>query len=303
MIEQLLADGTTDRSPTDPVDFAIGLALIAAAIAIIMIGRSAKARASVGRATGRAAIGTVKAASRPIRAIGRRSRSGAIGHWGRSVVGCENRAARAAEAGKNQRSRFWRGLGDAMVGSSRITCHVPGCDWEQDPPRLPDVVAHLRGHRDNDKPDTEQTTEKTSSGDQPAAAATTTQGEPAMAIAAAETIPELAHLLDATLIPQATREADAAESALIRATDQATSLSGSLDNMAALGMPQRTLASLTAAMEAAEAAKQSAATYATKCAETRDALTTARAAIRAQEAVAETAAAAGGAMAAPAYQQ
>ena len=301
MIEQLLADGTTERAATDPVDFAIGLALIVAAVAIIMIGRSAKARASVGRATGRAAIGTVKAASRPIRAIGRRSRSGAIGHWGRSVVGCETRAAKAAEAGKDQRSRFWRGMGDAMIGSSRIACHVPGCSWEQDPPRLPDVVAHLRSHRDGTT-DTEQTTEKTSSGDQPATATTKTQGEP-MAIAAAETIPELAHLLDATLIPQATREADAAEAALIRATDQATSLSGSLDNMAALGMPQRTLASLTAAMEAAEAAKQAAATYATKCAETRDALTTARAAIRAQEAVAETAAAAGGAMAAPAYQQ
>lgn len=302
MIE-LLADST--GRPTDPFgwDFVIGLIVIGLAIAVWAIGRNPKARRSVGRASGRAAIGTMRATGRPIRALGRRSRSGLIGHWGRSVVGCENRAMKAAEAGKHDRSRFWRGLGDAMLGSSRITCHVPGCSWEQERPHLPDVVAHLRSHRDDDKTDDTNTESKpntNNSGDQPATTPTT-EGDTMDQIVAAETIPELAHLLDTRLIPAAQREADAAESAAKRESNLAASIRGSLENMSSLGMPLQTLVTLQNAVDSADSAARAAESVARQTAEVRDALTAARQAIRGQEAVAETAQAAGGAMDKAAY--
>jgi hypothetical protein len=304
MIEQLLAD-STDRS-TDPFgwDFVIGLALIGLAVAVWSIGRSPAARRSVGRATGRAAIGTMRATGRPIRALGRRSRSGAIGHWGRGVVGCETRAAEAAAAGKHDKARAWRAMGDAMIGSSRITCHVPGCDWEQDPPSLSAVVAHLRRHSAADKPDDQtdaDTRSETNSGDQ-SGTATTTEGDTEMdSIVAAETIPELAAVLDTKLIPALGLERDASEAGGRRVGNLYDSISGSTDNMASLGMPPATLASLQAAVESAERMKAAAAAYAALAAETAELFAAARHNIRSQEAVAEVAQAAGGAMDKAAY--
>lgn len=302
MIEHvtLLADTATDRPTNDAWDIVIGLALIGLAITAWQIARSPKARRSVGRATGRAAIGTMRATGRPIRAIGRRSRSGLIGHWGRGVVGCEARAAKAAEAGKHDRARTWRAMGDAMIGSSRIACHVPGCSWEQDPPQLPDVVAHLRSHRDNKQTTNAETkpSTETNNGDQPA---TATKGETMDTITAAETIPDLALLLDQNLIPAAQREAEAAEAAAQREANLAASVQGSLENMASMGMPGPTLARLQNAVDAATSAAGAAKSVASQTAEVRDALTAARAAIRGQEAVTEAASAAGGAMDRAAY--
>ena len=306
MIEHL-ADRSADS--TDPFgwDFVIGLALIGLAIAVWAVGRNPKARRSVGRASGRAAIGTLRATSRPIRALGRRSRSGLIGHWGRGVVGCENRAMKAAAAGKHDRARFLRGVGDAMIGSSRITCHVPGCDWEQDPPSLPEVVRHLRSHRDDKKPDTDTDTDSkpntdtSSSGDQPATNTNTNTGEKMSHITAAETIPELAILLDQRLIPAATLEVDLSTENAIRQTNLATAMQLSLENMSSLGMPAATLAQLGDAVEATNLAAAEAKTVAARNGEVRDSLVAARQAIRGQEAVADVAAAAGGAMDKAAY--
>ena len=317
MLYEILADRSVD--PAGTRDTVIGLIVIIGAIAAVKISRSATARASVGRATRSVAVGTVRATGRPVRAIGRRSRSGIIGRWGRAVVACEERSIAQQQAGKHSQARWWRAMGDAMIGSSRISCHVPGCDWQSETPHLAEVVAHLRSHRakkdssasasagtETPSPQSTSTSTPTSTPTPTTGTATsaeTNQPSPIGGNMSAETVPALAAELDARLIPAAQREVEASQNAFARAAAQEKTLVAACENMEHLGMPAHTLSQLTAAMEAAASAKTVAATSSARAVEAHDLLVSARMAIRQQETVAEAAEAAGGAMQRAAYNQ
>lgn len=122
-----------------------------------------------------------------------------------------------------------------------------------------------------------------------------------MTIVAAETIPELATLLERQLAPTAQRESEAAHDSMLRVAQLQESVASSTEHMESLHLPQTALARLQSAVESAAAARAAASAYATQCQEALDALRAAREGLRAQEAVADAAAAAGGAADRAAY--
>ena len=298
----------TDQ-PIDPGNVAVGLIVIALAVGAIILARSPKARAATGRSAARGAIGSARAIGRPLRAIGRRGRAGSIGAWGRSIVALEARSAKAATAGRHERARVWRGMADAMIGSSAVRCPRAGCGWSQDPPRVADVAAHLRTHQDPTAAPGETTPPAappptptpTPTITKPEAPTPTPTPQKGNNMKIAETIPGLALLLEHDYRDTAVTQSETGGQSAAAAADLADSLTASTDAMAGMDMPETTRAILAGAAEQARIAAEAAERYQAAMAAVIGAVAQARDGIRGQEAVAEQAQAAGGAMRKEAY--